>query len=269
MKTFGIIGYGNVGETLAKYLNSCDNLKLSWLCSKHLNDKTIFPAAKLFAEISQIEFLPDVIFITSNDKDISNIAAVLSNTFMDNLDSKIVIHTSGTLGLEVLTTCEKYGAITSAAHPFQTFFSRDITCLNNIFWGIEVSNNEYLGCINDLIISLNGHPFLLPTEIINNKPLYHSVAVAVSNYVAGAIKLGTLIANEINLPQKDFFIPIINQTIANCLKSITNNDNNFPLTGPIVRNDTKTIEEHIEALNKFPVLQQSYIDFANGLRCVI
>ncbi|MCL2039885.1 MAG: DUF2520 domain-containing protein [Bacteroidetes bacterium] len=268
MKTIGIIGYGNVGETLAKYINNCDKLKLSWICSKHFNNKTIFPDTKLFTEIAQIQILPDVIFITSKDKDICDIANMLADTFTNNLHSKIVIHTSGALGLESLTICEKYGAIVCAAHPFQTFFSKEIDCLNNIFWGIEISNNEYLADISDLIISFNGHPFFLPPEIINNKALYHCIAVSVSNYVAGAIKLGTLIANEINLPKKDFFVPIINQTIENCLNSIINNDNDFPVTGPIVRNDTKTIEKHIKALNNFPVLQQSYIDFANGLKSI-
>jgi predicted short-subunit dehydrogenase-like oxidoreductase (DUF2520 family) len=274
MKTIGIIGYGNLGETLAKYINVSEKLelkklKLLWICSKHFNDATIFPNAKLFSDISKIKTSPDVIFIASNDNQIENIAATLANIFSSKLFSKIVIHTSGAYGLELLATCEKYGAITVAAHPFQTFFSKEISCLNDIFWGIEINDSKYKADINDLITSLNGHPFFLPPQITNNKALYHSVAVAVSNYVSAAIKLGTLIANEIELPQKDFLIPIIKQTIENCFKSINDNDNNFPLTGPIVRSDTETIEKHIEALNNFPSLQQSYIDFANGVKSII
>ena len=268
MKSIGIIGYGNVGQTLAKYIYACEKLELLWICSKHFNDKNIFPTAKLLLDISQIESIPDVIFITSNDNQIENIATMLSNIFDYKIASKLIIHTSGAFGLELLNNCEKYGAITIAAHPFQTFFSKEISCLNDIFWGVEI-NNEYTADVTELIVTLNGYPFFFPPEIINNKALYHSVAVAVSNYVSGAIKLGTLLAKEINLPQKEFIIPIVNQTIKNCFKSIIDNDTNFPLTGPIVRNDTETIEKHIEALNKLPNLQQSYIDFANGLKSLL
>ena len=269
MKKVGVIGYGNVGQTLAKYIYDCEKLELSWICSKHFNDEKIFLDAKLFSNISQIKSLPNIVFITSSDNQLETIATILSNTFADKLRSKIVIHTSGAFGLELLHSCEKYGAITVAAHPFQTFFSKKPSCLNDIFWGIEISNSEYVPHISELIANLNGHPYFLSPEIINNKALYHSVAVAISNYISGAIKLGILLAKEINLPQKDFFIPIINQTIENCFKSIIDNDNNFPLTGPIARNDSETIKKHIEALNGLPNLQQSYIDFANGLKKLI
>jgi len=265
MKTISIIGYGNVGETLAKYINNYNKLDLSFICSKHFNDKTIFSNTKIFPNISQINSLPDIVFITSKDKQIENIATTLAETFKEKLLSKTIIHTSGTYSLEVLSACEKFGANCVAAHPFQTFFSKNISCLNNIFWGIEINNEKYYTDIKELIQQLNGHPFLLPTSITKNKALYHSIAVAVSNYMAGAIKLGTLIANEIKLPQKDFLIPIINTTIENCVKSIIENDNNFPLTGPIIRGDNETIEKHIEALKMYPNLQKSYIEFANGL----
>ena len=276
MKTIGIIGYGNVGETLSKYIQSNSKekekekeIELLWICSKHFNDINIYPNTKLFTSISEIESLPDTIFITSNDREINNIATMFSDTFSDKLASKIVIHTSGALGREVLIACEQHNAITIAAHPFQTFYSKDISCLKNIFWGIEINDTKYSADITKLIRYFGGHPFFLSAEMANNKALYHTIAVSISNYVAGAIKLGTLIAEEIKLPQKDFFIPIINQTIDNCFNSIIANDGKFPLTGPIIRNDTEVINAHIKALDTLPNLQQSYIDFANALKNVL
>ena len=269
MKSIGIIGYGNVGETLAKCVYENKKFELLWICSKHFNNSNVFPDVKLFPNISQIELLPDIIFITSNDSQIKNIATILSNVFCDKLHSKIIIHTSGAFGLELLYNCRKYGAIIVAAHPFQTFFSKNISCFNDICWGIEINDNRYTNEISDLITLLSGHPFFLPQSIIDNKELYHSIGVAVSNYVAGAIKLGSLIAEQIQLPKNDFLIPIIKQTIENCLESIISGNNNFPITGPIARNDIETIEKHLNALNKFPALQQIYISFADGLKKII
>jgi predicted short-subunit dehydrogenase-like oxidoreductase (DUF2520 family) len=273
MKNVGIIGYGCVGQTLAKYIYNCENLKsanlkLLWICSKHFNNKTIFPETKLYSNIKQIEHLPDFIFITSNDNQIKEYANALANIFTHKLNNKTIIHTAGAFGLELLANCNIQGAITIAAHPFQTFYSKDTSCFNNIAWGIEISDNKYLSDIIDLIKDLKGHPFIFTPEIVSNKAIYHSVAVAVSNYVTGAIKLGTLLAEQIKLPINDFLTPIIKQTIDNCFKSMIDN-NNFSLTGPAIRKDTETLNKHIEALHKVPALQQCYIHFSNGLKSLL
>jgi len=79
--------------------------------------------------------------------------------------------------------------------------------------------------------------------------------------MTAAIKYGTLIADKININKKDFLIPIIKQTAQNCITAIEKNEP-IPLTGPIVRNDLSTIQQHLDALSIYPNYQEIYSDFA-------
>jgi predicted short-subunit dehydrogenase-like oxidoreductase (DUF2520 family) len=270
IKTIGIIGMGKVGSCLANFIQNDFNknnynkndsnkktnlLELSWICSKHFSNSINSNSTNynphnfnVFNNLNETTEVPDAIIICTNDDLIKEKSDDLANHFKENLEDKFIIHCAGAFGIELLSECKKYNAITVAAHPFQTFYSNDFSCLENIAWGIECEKKDELIIMN-FIKSLNGKPFFLTRKILQNKALYHSVGIAASNYLAGAIYISTLLADEIGIDKNDFLKPIINQTVKNSFKTFEENSKQkFPITGPIVRSNLDTVEKHLTVL---------------------
>ena len=267
IKTIGIIGMGKVGTCLANFIQTnfnknANSLELAWVCSKHFSE---FHNISIFKNLSDITKIPDAIIICTTDDLIKKRADELATRFKENLQEKFVIHCAGAFGCELLAECKKYNARTVAAHPFQTFYSNNFSCLENIAWGIECEKNDEL-LVANFIKSLNGNPIFLADNILKNKALYHSVGIAASNYLAGAIYFSTLLADEIGIDKNDFLAPIINQTVKNSLAFFAENSKeNFPITGPIVRSNLETISKHLEALKNDTDFLHSYSYFGLGL----
>jgi predicted short-subunit dehydrogenase-like oxidoreductase (DUF2520 family) len=76
--------------------------------------------------------VPDAILICVKDEMIFDICKNLCEHFKENLKEKYIIHTAGAYRVNLLDECEKYGGIPVAAHPFQTFASQEINCLQCI-----------------------------------------------------------------------------------------------------------------------------------------
>ena len=285
IKTIGIIGMGNVGNCIFDFIQEKYNsnnslntkhLQILWICSKHFN-KNINPI-KIFNEISEIDTnseknIPDLIIIGKTDKNIEATSNELTQKFNYLIKDKFIIHLSGTFGTELLSECKKYSAKVVAAHPFQTFFSKEAKCLKNISWGIECEKNDEKK-FAEFIKKLNGEPYFLTDNTLKYKGLYHSISVCASNYISASIMLANLISEEIQINQLKFLKPIINQTVENFsifFEKHLNDKSKFPLSGPIPRADFATIEKHLNDLqeiseknhNKF--LLNSYSHFGFGL----
>ena len=92
------------------------------------------------------------------------------------------------------------------------------------------------------------------------KSYYHALCSIANNFTTILFQaVSQRLVNEINL---DFNVlnPIMNQTI----KNIQDNINNA-LTGPLKRNDTITINKHLESLNNDRILDlyQEFVNFYN------
>jgi len=286
IKTVGIIGMGKVGKTIANFLCESDNLKILWICSKHISN---FSNIKTFNNLTEIIEIPDAFIICKSDNFIKNFSDDLANHFKDKLAGKFIIHCAGAYGVELLSECKKYNAKTVAAHPFQTFLanffsdsfsdfkSNDLensknnslkNSLKEIAWGIECEKKDEFAVAN-FIKSLDGKPFFLPSQIRKNKAFYHTVAVSASNYLSASIYFAGLLADEIGIDKNDFLKPIINQTVENSFASFDENFENsnqkFPITGPIIRSDLETISKHLESLKNNETFLNSYSYFGLAL----
>jgi len=272
INTIGIIGMGKVGNCIANFIQNNSNaktnsLKISWICSKHFFNDSVFPNTNIVNNLNEITELPDAIMIFTSDDLIKKTSDDLAKHFKEKLNGKYIIHCAGAYGIELLSECKKYNANTVAAHPFQTFFSNDFSCLENIVWGIECEKNDEI-IIADFVKSLNGNPFFLPENILLNKAFYHTVAVVASNYLAGVIYFSSLLADEIGINKNDFLKPIINQTVKNSFSEFENSESVkqiFPITGPIVRANSETISKHLETLKNNETFLNSYSYFGLGL----
>jgi predicted short-subunit dehydrogenase-like oxidoreductase (DUF2520 family) len=258
MKTqnIGIIGSGQVGSLLGHY--SFLNNRLSWILArseKRINNllELSIPELSIINSFDQILELPDIIIICVNDNEIQNVVNKLCEMFDKRLKSKIIFHTSGFLNKDVLDKCKKFGAITGACHPYQTFYVNKIEILDGIGWGIDCEPENFEQ-FSEIIIFFGGNPVFLDNCTPEKKALYHLSAVASSNFLSGVIQLSKHIASEAGISPVDFIPQISKQTLDNSINYL--NQNYFPLTGPFARGDYKAIESHIKSLNH----NQSLID---------
>ncbi len=258
IQSVGIIGFGKVGKVLATFLKEQKMLK--WIISQSA-EKSEF----ILRNISEIQSLPDAIILAVPDKKISEISQNLATKFGTQLKNTFIFHLSGSLYQNELRMCEQNGAITAATHPFQTFYFTDKSnnsaaeILQDVAWGIECQQ-EVFPEIKQFINTLLGKAFLLSSDILEKKPIYHAAAVISANYTTAAILLSKKIATLAGIEMESFLKPIINTTIKNNFS-----DNNFPLTGPISRCDFAIIKKHLDALSDEPQLQKSYAAFGLAL----
>jgi predicted short-subunit dehydrogenase-like oxidoreductase (DUF2520 family) len=255
----GIIGFGLLGETLAKAHIKLGNLDYLVIRSREkfdivnqLPDKNF----KLFSNINQIDEFADLNILLVKDDQIEDLANQLSNLSL-NFQNKIFIHCSGLLDLSVLIKIAINGGLIACAHPYQTFWSKSDEVLNNVPWLVEC--NEKFNQIEKWISSLNGRVFNQRAYQDNSidKTGYHLSAVFVSNFMNLLFYLSKQTSRFAGINPVDFIPEISKTTIENNLKNLSNEA--FTLTGPIARGDLSTLIKHIEFLDNHSEIKNSYI----------
>jgi predicted short-subunit dehydrogenase-like oxidoreductase (DUF2520 family) len=254
----GVIGAGKLGTVLSRHFAAKGRLHVIADISEDVRSslKSNFGnQIPIISLLNDEKYLSDIIFLTVSDSQILTSASQLAADMGNSLKGKIIIYCSGILNLEVLEPCRKMGAICFGAHPYQTFFHSDANLLQGVGWGIEQSDNKEL--ILELIKEMGGNPVVLSENAVKNKAAYHCSAVVCSNFMAASVAFAEEIANSVDVDPKDFIPKIIETTINNNISSIKNGGE-MPLTGPLARNDTHTIELHIQSLKAYPELLKPY-----------
>jgi predicted short-subunit dehydrogenase-like oxidoreductase (DUF2520 family) len=127
-------------------------------------------------------------------------------------------------------------------HPLQSFASAEYR--TNPFQGIIVSvegERDALKAAKGITGDLGGTSVTIRTDA---KTLYHASAVVASNYLVTLLDLALRLINTAGITDRDAFNvlkPLIEGTLSNIEKV------GIPeaLTGPIVRGDVKTVENHV------------------------
>lgn len=192
----------------------------------------------------------DVIAITTQDGFIKDVAAEIDVERKD-LKGKLFFHTSGAHPSSILKPLDERGAILGSLHPLQTFPDIDsaIRVLPSTYIFIEGSAHalpqlEILGkSIGYTTVPIEG----------NSKVYYHLSAVFVCNLLCALLYAGEGIMKKINIGLEPFF-PIIKATLEN----IESKGPLMSLTGPIVRGDAGTVEDHIHAMGDMELHKRIY-----------
>lgn len=205
-----IIGKGNVASHLSRVLKA--------KCTKDIFDATA---------------TSDIIILAVNDDAIAEVAGKLKNK------NKIVVHTSGSVELDVLKECSaNYGVL----YPLQTISKKRKLNWREVPVCIEGSNKK-----TERIL------FHLALRVIKTKQVYkinsdqrrilHLAAVFACNFTNYMYAVAEDILKRKNLSFQ-LLKPIIQET-ANKILEISPLD---AQTGPAKRNDKKTMREHLKLL---------------------
>lgn len=246
-----IIGSGNVATHLALALYGRGH-KIDQIWSRNLDHATTLAQrveATPIDDISQLIPNANVYILAVADDAIRSLAKDI------RVGNALVLHTSGATPKEVLADCSfRYGVLWSP----QTFI-RDVALeYNELPFCIEGSDpkteddiEEFIGMISQHIYHTN----------LQQRQYLHLSAVFVNNFTNGLYGIAQKICREHDVP-----FEILHPLVLNTARKVQWGDVRYQLTGPAVRNDTKTLAVHRKLLADDKATLQLYNRLTDLLR---
>jgi predicted short-subunit dehydrogenase-like oxidoreductase (DUF2520 family) len=234
-----LIGSGNVAQHLIQVLLQSKDVDLVQAFARnpsHLSH--LLPSTKITTNYQKIAEA-DLYIISVSDNAIAEVSAQLP------FENRLVVHTSGSSELSILSDKNRKGVF----YPLQTFSKGKKIDFAIIPICLEAENEaayqllEKLGnCISQKVVRINSE----------QRKSLHVAAVYVCNFVNHLYEIGKEICEQNNIAF-EVLHPLIQET---ALK-ITKLSPREAQTGPALRNDTKTIEKHLDFLEN-PTYKKLY-----------
>ncbi len=225
-----VLGSGNVAFHLIKTMENDANIDLIQVFARSKSAlENVVDSNKITTLFSDLKEA-DVYIISVSDKAIAEVSNQIPFT------NKLVVHTSGTMGFEVLNSNHKRGVF----YPLQTFSKSKEINMKEVPFCLETEQEEDYNLVENVAKSLSNSVYKINGD---QRKSLHISAVFVSNFVNHLYQIGNTLCEENNVP---FAIlqPLIEET-ANKIKTLNPTE---AQTGPAIRNDEQTIQKHLEAL---------------------
>lgn len=214
MISVAIIGNGNVATHLHNAFLKAEVVKVIQVSSRKLEN---IPKT-------------DVTIIAVSDDAIAEVSAKINNSF--------VVHTSGSFALEDLKNTTRKGVF----YMLQSFSKDKKVNFSSVPFCLEATNKDDYIVLEKLAKSIGNKIYKINSE---QRKKLHVAAVFVNNFTNHLYKIGNDICQENNIPF-DILQPLIDET-SEKIKELSPKQ---AQTGPAVRNDKKTIKNHLALLDK-------------------
>lgn len=245
-----LIGSGNVATHLgAAFKNAghqivqvySPNLQHAALLAYHIK-------AEAIDDLQQINPNTDVFIISVKDDAIEDIAQQLP------VHNRLMLHTSGSTDINVLL---KYTTNAGVFYPLQTFSRTKEINFWNVPLCLEGADDAIIKTITELAQTVSNNVY--PVNSAQRRVLHLAAVFACNfpNYLY-SIAQGLLADNQLDF---DLLKPLIAETADKVQQQLPA----AVQTGPAVRNDTSTMNKHLEMLKGEPALQQIYEILSQGI----
>ena len=208
-----LVGKGNVATHLRNTFLSIDNIVFTQISSR---DLTNIPKA-------------DITIIAVTDDAIAEVSSKIKNP--------LVVHTSGACSINELKNTTNKGVF----YMLQTFSLEKKVELNEVPFCLEAENKNDEDQLKELANLLSKKIYTVKSE---QRKALHVAAVFVNNFTNYMCKIGNDICKEHQVPF-DILLPLIKET-ASKIETLSPEK---AQTGPAIRNDKKTIKNHLDLLN--------------------
>jgi len=238
-----LLGSGNIATHLGKALKMAGQ-SITQVWSRNYERATELAdsvGAKAVKEPSQITATAGLYLLAVNDDAIRTVAEQL------NVANGLIVHTSGSTGLEVL---DGISTRTGVFYPIQTFSKSKAVDLRQVPIAVEGSSAEVTDILHSLASRISEKIFEMNSV---KRRTVHTAAVFACNFTNHMYVLAQKLLKEQNL-SLDLLRPLIAET---ALK-IQSADPASVQTGPAVREDNSTMEMQMQLLKDNPDLQDLY-----------
>ncbi|SES86482.1 Rossmann-like and DUF2520 domain-containing protein [Anaerobranca gottschalkii] len=249
------VGAGKVGRVFGWYLKS-KGLNVLGYNSRRLESakQAALETDSRVLSLEEVVASGEIIFITTSDKSIGEVCNQIAKDYRFKR-GQTVVHMSGGLGSDILSSAKEQGANIFSLHPMQSFASieKGKEEIKNTFFTFEGDGEEKI--IIQLLEKI-GNPY---TKInSSSKSLYHTAACISSNYLVTLTNIAKEILKKIGFDDKDalkVLLPLMKGTLENIEKLGIEQ----ALTGPIVRGDYNTVQNHLQNLEGLGDIGKIYI----------
>ncbi len=225
-----ILGAGNVGYHLHAVLqNTADVQIVQWYNRTNtplLKYAGTTPTTNNISELKEA----DVYLICVSDAVIEPLSIQLGER------SGVVAHTAGSIALSALEAFKNHGVF----YPLQTFSKQKEVDFKNIPLCLEANNPESLALLQQLASKIEG-----PIHLIDSaqRKALHVAAVFVNNFTNHLYAIGEEICKDHQVP-----FTVLQALIAETADKIKTLSPQHAQTGPALRKDKKTLENHVSLL---------------------
>ncbi len=258
----GIIGAGKVGTTLGKYAKrhgACVTGFYSRTKSSG-QESAEFTGTEYFETLDSLMEASDTLFITTTDAEIGKVWDCIAEK---NVKGKVICHFSGSLSSDIFSNWEETGAYVCSVHPIYEF-SDKFTAYQNLTGAAFAAEGDRtaLDRMQELFR-------LLPNRVVEvstkEKAKYHAATSIASNHVVGLISMAVGLMGEAGIPEASAY-GLLQPLVENNVKAIFAGQQGKgtsctggrtgcrgcaqALTGPIERNDTETVREHLAHMGR-------------------
>lgn len=236
-----LLGTGNVGVVLGKlFVRAGHEIKQVY----GRNETEAKRISALFStestnNLHEVVQDADLYVIAVSDSAISSIASTLINI------NALVVHTSGGISINALDNCKRYGVL----YPLQSL-RKEMEQLPEIPFFVDAPNERDLAFLKDFAATLSNKVYKATDD---ERLKLHIGAVVCSNFTNHLYALTQDFCEKSNIDFSNY-LPLIQQTTQR-LQYYKAAD---VQTGPAARNDTQTIERHLEALKAYPEIFSLY-----------
>jgi predicted short-subunit dehydrogenase-like oxidoreductase (DUF2520 family) len=162
-------------------------------------------------------------------------------------ENRLIVHTSGTVNLNILQSVSSNSGV---IYPLQTFTTNRLLPFRRIPLCIEASSPENLLLIRSLAESLSEKVYTMTSE---QRRALHLSAVFASNFTNFMVAISQELLREKGI-ESGILEPIIRETAGHAISGDV-----FKLqTGPAVREDMETIRLHLEMLSTHSDYKEIY-----------
>lgn len=230
MISVAIIGSGNVATHLIHALLKIDSVSLKQVYTRNQTDLEVF--SDLAPTINRLDLLKeaDITIIAISDDAIPEVSSKIKNSF--------VVHTSGSANINALKNTGNKGVF----YPLQSFSKEKKVDFAQIPFCLETENENDLVKLETLVSLLEGKVYHINSE---QRKSIHVAAVFVNNFTNHMYAIAHDICKQYDVPF-DILEPLIQETS----QKIKNLSPKEAQTGPAKRNDTETIQNHLNLLTK-------------------
>lgn len=249
-RTLVLIGGGRVGRAFGRLLR-----ELGWkigavvASSEPSARKAVrsIGAGTAHAGLTRQVLATEIILITTPDRAISGVAAELARIGAEELQGKIILHTSGALSSRVLSPVKKCGAAVGSMHPLQTFSGVGIPPLEGKVFAIE-GDPPAVRVARQIARALGA----IPVHIAGTKkPLYHAAGALAAGSVLALMEAATRMMVAVGMKRREAvraLLPLTRQVLDNFERL----GPRAAWTGPLSRGDFGVVSEHVEAMKELP-----------------
>ena len=253
--TIAIIGAGRLGRSLAHSLAGAGYRIGEIVCRG--NSRSRVKASRLAREVNarvssvrRMTLDADVVWFCVPDSEITAVAASLAGSDWRN---KIALHPSGVLPSDALQSLRKRGAQVASVHPLMTFVDGSQPSLEGVPFAVE-GDDAAERVARGIMKKLGGRAFSIRPQ---EKVAYHAFATLVCPLLISLLATSENVAAVAGTSAREArrrMLPIVRQTLANYERL----GPAASFSGPIVRGDMATIEQHLRVLNKAPEGKRVY-----------